>query len=138
TDSTAVSAFVGEHSAPAWGDLNGDGLPDLVVGNARGGLHFAWGMAYRPPVPDTSNEPPVFTEALELGGVSIYPNPNGGLFHLELPVAATVEVFAANGRLCRRLQSGAGTATLRIDRPGLYLLRITGGGRTMVKRVIVR
>ncbi|MDE6112896.1 MAG: T9SS type A sorting domain-containing protein [Bacteroidales bacterium] len=133
-----MPAFVGEHSAPAWGDLNGDGLPDLVVGNARGGLHFAWGMAYRPAVPDTSGKPPVAVENLELEGVSVYPNPSGGLFHIELPVAATVEVFTVSGRLCRRLQLGAGTATLRIDRSGLYLLRITGAGRTAVKRLIVR
>lgn len=137
-DSLTVAAFVGEHSAPAWGDLNGDGRPDLVVGNARGGLHFAWGMAYRPPVPDTAGMTHIAGPYIEPAGVNVYPNPSGGVFHLELPAAATVEVFAANGVLCQRFNAAAGTATLNLNRSGVYLLRIAGHGRTTVKRVVVR
>ncbi|MDE6515491.1 MAG: chitobiase/beta-hexosaminidase C-terminal domain-containing protein [Bacteroidales bacterium] len=77
-------------------------------------------------------------EDLELAGVSVYPNPSNGLFNIELPVAATIEVFASNGVLCQRVKAVAGVATLNIDRGGIYFLRITGEGRTTVKRVIVR
>ena len=74
----------------------------------------------------------------ELAGVSVFPNPSNGLFNIELPVAATIEVFASNGVLTQRISANAGVATLNIDRSGIYFLRITGEGRTAIKRVIVR
>ena len=74
----------------------------------------------------------------ELAGVSVYPNPSNGLFNIELPVAATIEVFASNGVLTQRVNAGAGNATLNINRSGIYFLRITGEGRTAIKRIIVR
>ncbi|MDE7091072.1 MAG: chitobiase/beta-hexosaminidase C-terminal domain-containing protein [Bacteroidales bacterium] len=77
-------------------------------------------------------------EDRELAGVSVYPNPSNGVFNLELPVAATVEVFASNGVLVQRMKLSEGKATLNIDRSGIYILRITGEGRTTVKRLIVR
>ncbi len=70
--------------------------------------------------------------------VSVYPNPSNGLFNLELPVAATVDVFMSNGMLYQRLTLAQGSTTLNIERSGVYFLRITGEGRTVVKRVIVR
>ncbi|MDE6308049.1 MAG: T9SS type A sorting domain-containing protein, partial [Bacteroidales bacterium] len=74
----------------------------------------------------------------ELANVSVYPNPTSGVFNLELPVAATVEVFMSNGMLYQRMKLGEGTATLNIERSGIYFLRITGEGRTTVKRLIIR
>ncbi|MDE6515215.1 MAG: T9SS type A sorting domain-containing protein [Bacteroidales bacterium] len=55
-----------------------------------------------------------------------------------MPVAATVEVFMSNGMLYQRMKLNEGAATLNIDRSGIYFLRITGEGRTVIKRVIVR
>ncbi|MDE6515769.1 MAG: T9SS type A sorting domain-containing protein, partial [Bacteroidales bacterium] len=77
-------------------------------------------------------------EDLELAGVSVYPNPSNGMFNIELPVAATIEVFMSNGMLYQRVKALAGNATLNIERSGIYFLRITGEGRTAIKRVIVR
>ncbi|MDE7150467.1 MAG: T9SS type A sorting domain-containing protein, partial [Bacteroidales bacterium] len=64
--------------------------------------------------------------------------PNGGAFSLELPVAATVEVFASNGILQQRLESGAGTVRLQVNRSGIYFLRITGNGLNAVYKVVIR
>ncbi|MDE5703801.1 MAG: chitobiase/beta-hexosaminidase C-terminal domain-containing protein, partial [Bacteroidales bacterium] len=58
----------------------------------------------------------VANEELELAGVSVYPNPSNGVFNLELPVSATVEVFASNGVLRQRVEAGAGVVTLNIER----------------------
>ena len=74
----------------------------------------------------------------ELAGVSVYPNPSNGLFNIELPVAATIEVFASNGVLTQRVNANAGVATLTVNRSGIYFLRITGEGRAVIKRIIVR
>ena len=81
---------------------------------------------------------PAANEGLELSGVSVFPNPSEGLFNIELPVAATIEVFTANGVLTQRVNATAGVATLNVNRSGIYFLRITGEGRTTVKRVVVR
>ncbi len=80
----------------------------------------------------------VANEEVELAGVNVYPNPNGGAFSLDLPVPATVEVFASNGVLRERINAGAGVLSLSLDRSGIYFLRITGEGRTTVKRIVVR
>ena len=77
-------------------------------------------------------------EGKELTGVSVYPNPSTGVFHIELPVAATVEVFAGNGVLVRSFNAAAGKSTLSLDHSGIYFVRIMGEGRTTVKRVIVK
>ncbi|MDE5743343.1 MAG: T9SS type A sorting domain-containing protein, partial [Bacteroidales bacterium] len=60
------------------------------------------------------------------------------VFNIELPVAATVEVFMSNGMLYQRLKLSEGATTLNIERSGIYFLRITGEGRTTIKRLIVR
>ena len=74
----------------------------------------------------------------ELAGVTVYPNPSNGLFNIDLPVAATIEVFASNGVLTQRVNAAAGVFTLTLDRSGIYFLRIAGEGRATIKRVIVR
>ncbi|MDE6514576.1 MAG: T9SS type A sorting domain-containing protein, partial [Bacteroidales bacterium] len=137
TDSTAVSAFVGEHSAPAWGDLNGDGHPDLVVGNARGGLHFAWGMAYRPSVPPDTAGVPNEPSARAAAGVgpfaSLSPNPAAETVTLRIDGAATYTLTDLRGRPWRagRLSAGCHTLPLTGLPAGLYLLQLRdGAGRS--------
>lgn len=137
TDSTAVSAFVGEHSAPAWGDLNGDGYPDLVVGNARGGLHFAWGMAYRPSVPPDTAGVPNEPSARAAAGVgpfaSLSPNPAAETVTLRIDGAATYTLTDLRGRPWRagRLSAGCHTLPLTGLPAGLYLLQLRdGAGRS--------
>ncbi|MDE5610124.1 MAG: chitobiase/beta-hexosaminidase C-terminal domain-containing protein, partial [Bacteroidales bacterium] len=45
----------------------------------------------------------VANEGEELTGVSVYPNPNTGVFYIELPVDATIDIFATNGVLVRSI-----------------------------------
>ncbi|MDE5762984.1 MAG: chitobiase/beta-hexosaminidase C-terminal domain-containing protein [Bacteroidales bacterium] len=77
-------------------------------------------------------------ESKELTGVSVYPNPNNGMFHIELPVAATVDVFASNGVLVKSLTATEGKTTLSLNHSGIYFVRVMAGNKSTVKRVIVR
>ena len=68
----------------------------------------------------------------------VYPNPNTGVFYVELPVEATIDVFASNGVLVRSIAAKAGKTTLSLDHSGIYFVRVMAGNKTTVKRVIVR
>ena len=63
---TLVSLInVGPNSSPAIGYLNNDTIPDMIIGNGRGGLTFFYGSEDNS-ISVTENTAPSFT---------IYPNP---------------------------------------------------------------
>ena len=76
----------GMRSVPARGDLNNDGLPDLMLGNYRGGLSFFKG--------DSINPETGFPENVE---VLIYPNPAYDLLTVVVLSTDEFEVTIFNG-----------------------------------------
>ncbi|MDE5544461.1 MAG: chitobiase/beta-hexosaminidase C-terminal domain-containing protein, partial [Bacteroidales bacterium] len=79
----------------------------------------------------------VANETEELAGVSLYPNPNDGLFHISVPVDAQVEVFTVGGQLVERLALTAGTHSLRVENSGLYFVRVRANGQVTIQKVLV-
>lgn len=69
-------------------------------------------------------------------GIRVYPNPNSGTFHIDLPEAALLEVFTSNGTLILREQAAAGIKTMQLE-SGSYLLRITSNTTTTTKQIVV-
>lgn len=133
TASTAYPALdwsAGRHSAPALADLNGDGLPDLVVGNACGGLTFAWGMPYRS-LP-LANERPGLQPDAPAAAASVQPlaflapNPAGATVTLRVAAAVAYTLADAAGHACRmgRLPAGVHTLPLAGLPAGLYVLQL--------------
>lgn len=126
----AVPAWsVGRHSAPALADLDADGLPDLIVGNACGGLTFAWGMPYRPltlPNEKPVSEPvrPAAAPGKPLAAAA--PNPAGESLTLRVAAAAAYTLADVSGRIRLAGSLAAGVHTLPLaDLPaGLYVLRL--------------
>ena len=74
----------------------------------------------------------------ELEGVSVYPNPADGLFNLNVPARAQVEIFSANGQVVRQMEVGAGQTSLQLNNAGIYFIRVRANGKQAVKRLVVR
>jgi hypothetical protein len=73
----------------------------------------------------------------ELGEVLVYPNPtNGRIFISQLNTAADVEIFSIEGKLLKRYNSVEDYIDLDVA-SGIYLLNITTGNKTTIKKVIV-
>jgi FG-GAP-like repeat len=68
----------GERSHPAMGDLNNDGIYDLIVGNNRGGFELYHTNLYTSCTTTVTSDP-----TLEKPSLSIMPNPNDGDFAIK-------------------------------------------------------
>jgi subtilisin family serine protease len=75
------------------------------------------------------------------GILYVYPNPSTGLVQVVLPAdfgAATAQVFNALGQEVARQPLGAAGGELRLDAlvVGVYTLRVSGAGGTLVRRLV--
>ncbi|MCM1170297.1 MAG: S8 family serine peptidase [Bacteroides sp.] len=72
-----------------------------------------------------------------LAGIKVYPNPNKGVFHIEVPEKAEVSVFSLDGSLLEKRNVQAGLHEMRISQSGSYVLRVHVSGRGVSRRVTV-
>lgn len=73
----------------------------------------------------------------ELGEVLVYPNPtNGRVFVSQLNTAADIEVYSIEGKLLKLYNSVEDYIDLDVA-SGIYLLNITSGNQTTIKKIIV-
>lgn len=115
--------------APAAGDLNADGLPDLVLGTGGGGLLL---------LRNTSRE----GGAPTADGNRMGPNPvTGGLLFVTLAQDSEVEFFSTLGKILVEKRSLKANQTTEIDTQawasGLYVARISNAGGTQVRKIVV-
>ena len=122
----------GLRSSGTLGDVNADGIPDLVVGIQNGGLRWFSGTAVGIASP-VQPMPRV-----------IAPNParSGGFIRLELQQPTRLEWLDLRGRQVFAMGiKQAGTASLPAPKtPGLYLLTTqpAAGGMIQTVRVVVQ
>jgi hypothetical protein len=135
TDSVWKGFHEGARSAVLWQDLTGDGLPDAVIGNYRGGLSF-WSSGYGGvgiQTPGTAAIP----------GFDLSPNPAQGstelLLHGPLSGGAWAMVTDLEGRTMTTVELTGPRTRLNVDgwAPGCYLVRIAGSGKQHVRRLVV-
>ena len=133
-------AYEGERSAACFGDLNADGLPELVIGNLAGGLAYYKG--------DTIG---LSTSGInELGRIErfeldLYPNPNSGTFTVEPRIAldGNVQLRAFN-MLGEVVWSSSTNNLIRQTfdlsslKNGIYLLDIRSENKMSTKRFIIQ
>jgi len=133
-------AYEGERTAPCLGDLNADGLPEIVIGNLAGGLAYYKG--------DTVGL--TISGIKEVGGMerfdlNLYPNPNNGTFTIEPHVAldGNVQLRAFN-MLGEVVWSGSSNNLIRQTfdlsslKSGIYLLDIRSENKMSTKRFIIQ
>jgi hypothetical protein len=123
--------YEGRYSSVSVGDLNNDSIPDLVLGNYRGGIRIFYGNHE-----NTSNIWPIIPN--ETANFIIYPNP----VSIELNVQCAtcnvqcVEIFDITGKLHSTLHFDYGTTKINIVdlKSGIYFLRIDGNIVKFVKK----
>ncbi len=71
--------------------------------------------------------------------ISVYPNPNNGIFTVETPVNTNVDVFNVNGKLVysSSLNSAKNTVELNNLTSGIYTARFTSNGQSAIKKIVV-
>jgi hypothetical protein len=75
-------------------------------------------------------------------GATIYPNPSSGLFTvttLNASESITIEVYDLLGKRVFNQTDAKAKTTIKLEeREGVYLVKITSGDQTSVKKVVLR
>lgn len=118
-DSTFLSLDEGAQTTPAVGDLNADGLPDLIVGNRAGGLTYYRGIA--------PNWQEILANELK-NNLKIFPNPSTGMLTIDgLEGKGRIIVQSVLGKTVREFQFNEQpflTLNLQDLATGLYFISI--------------
>jgi FG-GAP-like repeat len=129
----------GNRSRPTFGDLDDDGILEMVTGNSRGGLHlYKTQLAACTPVTSTTRQP----AAVEKLG--LWPNPATDRVQLSVPFEGAVrwEVFDALGRLTASGDMPDVGNVLQLDTStwpaGMYRATVTGSTRRAVGTIVVK
>ena len=142
TDGSAntFTAF-GNYLAPAVADLNGDNLPEIIVGTYGGGLHIlrnssvSGGILPIAPIYCSGTLPTTST-------TGIYPNPtNNDTFVIYSVEDAQIDVFDTAGRKILAnitIKAAKEEIIFLTGQPqGIYLVQIRTSTQTTVKKVVI-
>lgn len=118
----------GEYISPAFGDVNGDGRIELLLGSYLGGLELL-----------TTDSVVVGLNDREKLKASVYPNPSSGGFTVELDELDRRfdwVVYDLNGRKIVEGQS-RGRTHIQLEKRGVYFLRATHNNRRYTVKIFI-
>ena len=127
---------IGASTHPFLADIDSDGLHEVLVGNARGGLSIFQSDWF------ADNTVPVQKEA-ERGRLRVFPNPAHHRFLIELPlvgqIQATLHLYNQDGQLV--LQKALSDHQIEIGvaqfPAGIYFLRVQSGNRVWNQKLVL-
>ncbi|QMW00873.1 T9SS type A sorting domain-containing protein [Spirosoma foliorum] len=132
-DSLASIGLPGTSLIATVADLDGDQLPDLMLGTQAGGLRY---------LKNTSKKVVVTGVPEEVTGPWTFPNPTDRYLTVRPPYAGTIEVLSISGQTMLPAQTVAIDTDTTIDLgslpDGTYLVRLMGANRpALVQKVVV-
>jgi hypothetical protein len=124
---------LGRYLSVAVADYNGDGKPDVAVGNNAGGMSI---FANILPVTITGTEP-VKTDI-----VTVFPNPAREYVKVLSSKSASLRILSVNGSVVHkstvlRANEEREISTLNWS-PGLYLVEVESSGMKTVKKIVIK
>lgn len=130
-DSLSSVGLAGGNLLATAADLNGDNLPDLMLGTGGGGLRY---------LRNTSTKA-IITAVEELTTPWAYPNPTTGMVRITPPRDGQVTVFSATGQAVapgRTVRAGNDASVDLSTLPdGVYLVRLTADNGTVSTQKVV-
>jgi hypothetical protein len=129
---------VGRYLKPAFADLNGDGILEMIVGNIRGGLSF-YGTPFRADSEIVSSQYDVVHLAPQL---LVSPNPFSTILRLDLQsetsIPVNVQVLNLTGVVVFRSMLYPGISELDLSQlqAGMYFVKAEIQGQSMIQKVV--
>lgn len=117
---------IGTNSAPAVGFLDNDTIPDLIVGNERGGLSFYYG----------SEDISISIKESFKSDLIVYPNPVKDILNIKCDAQVlTYEIIDTFGKT---ILSGSNTKTISTSQlaTGIYIIKVQTSNQTQLRKFI--
>ncbi len=132
-DSLPGVGLAGNNLIATLADLDGDALPDLLLGTGAGGLRYLKNTSQKAVVTAVTDEPT---------SPWAYPNPTERFITVRPPHAGQLDLYSAAGQVVRpteQLTTDQEMTLDLVDLPdGVYLLRLTTGGQpTKTQKVVL-
>ena len=118
------------HSKIAIQDLNNDNLPDVIRGNASGGLELFLANSFN-----------ISSLNTNLEKIEIFPNPNNGNFNIKLPLNnnGNITIYSILGKIILNKKITFDKEIYQISniKSGIYIISIKTENQTYTKKIIV-
>lgn len=135
-DSSAYAINEGQHVAPCYADVTGDGIKDLFLGNYAGGLSFYKGLTGSISLSDKNLE----------SNVILYPNPATRIIYISCEQSrlgfASIELLDMNGKTILSQSASGQKEAIMLEglNAGVYYMKINfsiNGLSPVYKKVIL-
>ena len=118
------------HAKMTIADINSDEKPDIIRGNASGGLELFLGQSFN--IDNTINE---------IQNVRIIPNPNNGNFNIQFDSDNnyTLIIYSSLGSILMKKEIAEKTKNIQLPSitPGFYILEIKNNNRKIIREKII-